>query len=152
LEALAKAGLGPHQMILGRHGPNKVRSTLLSLMDPHGTREARYEDPRAWWRACFDRKSAPPLSEDSGELFTDDNALIEGKRTTFAEYRGLPLHMPGSRICYGMVNFEFDPGESDRRTLDVSRVFRAALDSRFRGCWSEPFEGTMRPAPYNLKG
>ena len=149
--ALASARVGLHQVILGRLGPNKVRSTLLSLMDPEASRQAKYDDVGSWWSACFDPESAPPLSEDQGELFIDENALIEGKKTTFAEYRGLPLHVPGMRVCYGMVDFEFAPRENDRRTLDVTHAFRSSLDARFRGCWREPFDGTMRPAPYNLK-
>jgi hypothetical protein len=151
IAALEMAKVGLHQVILGRRGPNKMRSTLLSLMDPTATRQTRYDDPRSWWSACFDLSCPPPLSEDLGELFIDENTLLEGKKTTFAEYRGLPLHVAGVRICYGMVDFEFAPDESDRRTLDVTRVFRTALDSRFNGFWREPFEGTMRPAPYNLK-
>ncbi len=150
VDALERAGVPMHQVILGRHGPDKQRATLLSIMDPAAPRQARYEDERAWWQACFDPASSPPLSEDTGELCIDDNALIEGARTTFAEQRALPLHVPGIRICYGVGEFQFV--EPDRRTLEVTRVFRAALDTRFRGCWSEPFEGTHRPAPYNVKG
>jgi len=148
--AVARASIGLRQVILARLGPK--RATLLSLMDPDGAREAHYDDPRAWWRACFDPSALAPISEDQGELFTDENALIEGMRTTFAEHRALPLHIAGARICYGLTDFEFDPREGDRRTLDVTRVFRSALDTRFAGCWEEPYEGTMRPAPYNLKG
>lgn len=150
--ALAKERVGLQQVLLGRLGPDKARSTILSLMDPASRRQTRYDDPSAWWRACFDPSAAPPLSEDHCELFIDDNALIEGKRTTFAEHRNLPLHVPGTRICFGLADFEFDPDGDDRRTLDVTNAFRAALDARFRGFWREPFEGTMRPAPYNLKG
>ena len=154
IDALRRAGVPLHQVILGRFGPDKVRATLLALMDPGAPREARYDDEGAWWRACFDASSAPPLSEDQGELFTDENALIEGviegRGTTFAEHRGLPLHVPGMRICYGVGDFQFTEG--DRRSMEVTRVFRAALDVRFRGCWPEPFEGMVRPAAYNVKG
>ena len=95
LDALAGTGVPMARAVFARLRADGDRDALVRGMDPGARPQVEYDDPREWWRACFDPNAAPPLSEDRAELARDDNALLESGRTTFAERRGLPLHVRG---------------------------------------------------------
>jgi hypothetical protein len=137
VEAFARARLPMVRVVLARLRADGDRSALMRAMDPASVPQVQYADPGAWWRACFDPHAAPPLSEDLALLASDDNALIEIARTTFAERRGMPLHVAGVRICWGLGELGF--AEPSDRADEVARALVSALRGRFGD------EG--RPAP-----
>jgi hypothetical protein len=142
VEALVGARVAVHRVVLARHRADGDRAALVRVMDPASTTQVRYADEEAWWRACFDPAAPPPLSEDFVALAQDDNAILEVARTTFAERRGMPLHVAGLRICWGLGELGFD--EPDTRTREVARVLKMALRARFGGA-----EGHSVPVPYD---
>jgi hypothetical protein len=155
VEVFAASGVPVRRALFARMPQSCDRQSLVRQMDPGARPEVHYADTGDWWRACFDEGAAPPLSEDRAELAFDENALVETPDTTLAERRGMPLHVPGLRICYGLADWTF---EDDRaraappahdpaaaRARDVSRVLGAALDVRFRA--GDPSQ--ERPRLYN---
>ena len=159
LVALGGARVGVGRAVFARRRADGDRDALVLGMDPSARRQVEYDDPGEWWRACFDTSAPPPLSEDRAELAKDDDALLEVGATTFAEHRGVPLHVPGMRICYGLGEVAYDePGhersplrspppeeeEGIHRGHEVARVLGAALDQRFHVGDAE-----SRPAHYN---
>jgi hypothetical protein len=159
VEALAASGVPVRRALFARLPASSDREALVRQMDPGARPEVHYTDPGDWWRACFDETAAPPLSEDRAELACDDNALVETPETTLAERRGMPLHVPGLRICYGLADWTFEDDRADDgtpsvraanvvRARDVSRVLAAALEARFRA--GDPAQ--ERPRLYNRLG
>lgn len=156
VEAIAASGVPVRRALFARLPASSDRDAIVRQMDPGARPEVHYTDAGDWWRACFDEHVAPPLSEDRAELASDENALLETPGTTLAELRGMPLHVPGLRICYGLADWTFEddrakpstPAVRDAaavRARDVSRVLGATLDARFRA--GDPHE--ERPLPYN---
>jgi hypothetical protein len=155
VEVLAASGVPVRRALFARLPAGSDREALVRQMDPGARPEVHYTDPGDWWRACFDEEAAPPLSEDRAELACDDNALVETPETTLAERRGMPLHVPGLRICYGLADWTFEDEPEERapslrdamatRARDVSRVMTAALEARFRA--GDPSQ--ERPRSYN---
>jgi hypothetical protein len=143
LDVLARTGTPVARAVFTRHRADGDRDALVRGMDPNAQPQVEYDDPREWWRACFDAGAPPPLSEDRAELSRDDNALLEDGRTTYVERRGLPLHLPDLRICYGLgdVTFDISPGDSDvARRGEVARALKGAIAERFGA-------GAIEPAP-----
>jgi hypothetical protein len=136
---IADAAPSLRRAVYTRAPADRDRDALVLAMDPAARAQVRYEEPAAWLRACFDAGAPPPLSEDVAALESDENALLEVARTTFAERRGMPLHVAGLRVCHGLAELAFTP--ADARTRDVARVFRAALRARF--------DGEDAPYPYS---
>ena len=144
LEALAATGVPVARAVFTRLRADGDRDALVRGMDPSAVPQVEYDDPREWWRACFDAEASPPLSEDRAELARDDNALLESGHTTFAERRGLPLHVRAMRICYGLGEARFLEAAGARAT-EVAHALRAAIAQRFG-----PGErGAAPPASYN---
>jgi hypothetical protein len=138
VDAFARARLPTSRVVLARLRGDGDRAALVRAMDPELAAQVRYVDAGEWWRACFDRSAAPPLSEDALALAHDDNAILEVARTTFAERRGMPLHVAGLRVCWGLGELGF--AEPSERADQVARALGAALRARFG-------EGSGRPAP-----
>ena len=133
LEVLARTGVPVARAMFTRLRADGDRDALVRGMDPSARAQVEYDDPRAWWEACFDESAAPPLSEDRAELARDDNALLETGSTTYVERRGLPLHVRGMRICYGLgeTTTEISSDDADgARARTVARVLRKALEER----------------------
>ena len=147
LETLVGMGVPVARAVLVRLRADGDRDALVRGMDPSARPQVEYDDPGEWWRACFDPNAPPPLSEDRSELARDTNSLLEIGTSTYAERRGLPLHVSGIRICYGLGEATFDEqSEAGReRGRDVARVLHGALEERFCGGES----GAARPAFYN---
>ena len=145
LHTLLGMGVPVARAVFVRLRADGDRDAVVRGMDPGARPQVEYDDPGDWWRACFDPSAEPPLSEDRAELGEDDNALLEIGRTTYAERRGLPLHVPGVRICYGLGDVVFEE-EATVRGRDVARVLRRALDERF-SLGDDGLE--ERPLPYN---
>jgi hypothetical protein len=157
VDTLVGMGVPVARAVFARMRADGDRDALVRGMDPSAQAQVEYDDPREWWRACFDPKAAPPLSEDRAELARDNNALLEVGPTTYAERRGLPLHVSDIRICYGLADATFgSTGEAaggppssgagtSLRGHEVARVLHEALEERF--CAGEP--GALRPVPYN---
>jgi hypothetical protein len=135
LDALAGTGVPVARVIFARLRADGDRDALVRGMEPGARPQIEYDDPGTWWDACFDPSAPPPLSEDSAELARDDNALLESGRTTYAERRGLPLHVADMRICYGLADATFGdlPGAASARGDDVARGLRTAIEERFGG-------------------
>ncbi len=147
LETLIGMGVPVARTVFARHRADGDRDALVRGLDPSARPQVEYDEPGEWWRACFDPMAAPPLSEDRADLARDANALLEIGPTTYAERRGLPLHVRGMRICHGLGEATFDPasslGEAERRRgQDLARALRAAIDDRF--CAGE--RGMLAPA------
>ena len=130
LDALAGTGVPMARAVFARLRADGDRDALVRGMDPGARAQVEYDDPGEWWRACFDPNAAPPLSEDRAELARDDNALLETGRTTFAERRGLPLHVREMRICYGLGEGAFEETPSERAS-EIARALRVAIEERF---------------------
>jgi hypothetical protein len=130
LDALARTGVPVARVVLTRLRADGDRDALVRGIEPGARPQVEYDDPRTWWEACFDPGAPPPLSEDSAELARDDNALLESGRTTYAERRGLPLHVADMRICYGLAEGTFGDVPSTRGN-DVARALRTAIEERF---------------------
>ncbi len=145
LETLASVGVPVARAVLVRLRADGDRDALVRGMDPSARPQVEYDDPREWWDACFDHRAPPPLSEDRAELARDNNALLEMGRTTYAERRGLPLHVADMRICYGLGDAIFDDAEAYReRRGDVADALKNALDAHFSAD-----DAGGRPAFYN---
>ena len=146
LETLVGMGVPVLRAVFVRLRGDGDRDALVRGMDPSARPQVEYDDPEEWWRACFDPSAPPPLSEDRAELARDNNALLEIDRTTFAEQRGLPLHLTQLRICYGLAEARFDP-EEGARAADVGRVLQGAIGERL--CAGDG--AIAPPATYNLR-
>jgi hypothetical protein len=144
LETLVGMGVPVARAVFVRTRADGDRDALVRGMDPSARAQVEYDDPDEWWRACFDPQASPPLSEDRAELARDNDALLEVGRTTYAEHRGLPLHLAEIRICYGLADALFADAESGRGG-DVARVLHAAVEERF--CAGDT--GAGRPSSYN---
>jgi hypothetical protein len=144
LASLREIGIPVSRAVFTRLRADGDRDAVVRGMDPAARPQVEYDDPGDWWRACFDPHALPPISEDRVELAHDDDALLEVGDTTYAERRGLPLHVPEVRICYGLadVTFEEDP---TARGDEVAQVLRGAIDRGFRA----GDEALRRPAHYN---
>ncbi|MGO8997725.1 MAG: hypothetical protein ACLQVI_30780 [Polyangiaceae bacterium] len=145
LDALAGTGVPMARAVFARLRADGDRDALVRGMDPGARAQVEYDDPGEWWRACFDPNAAPPLSEDRAELARDDNALLETGRTTFAERRGLPLHVREMRICYGLGEGAFEETPSERAS-EIARALRVAIKERFG-----PGESGAAPSAYNRR-
>jgi hypothetical protein len=158
VETLSGKGVPVARVVFARLRADGDRDALVRGMDPSARAQVEYDDPREWWSACFDPDAAPPLSEDRAELARDTNALLEVGPTTYAEHRGLPLHVSEIRTCYGLADATFDDAAKSslsvndesrdaarRRGLDVARVLHSAIRERF--CAGEP--GASHPVSYN---
>lgn len=143
LETLVAMGLPVARAVFVRLRADGDRDALVRGMDPTARPQVEYDDPCEWWQACFDPNCPPPLSEDRAELARDCNALLEIDQTTYAEQRGLPLHLSDLRICYGLADARFDEAPSDRGR-EVASALHAALGERFGGG-----ESGAAPAYYN---
>jgi hypothetical protein len=130
LDALTGMGVPVARAVFTRLRADGDRDALVRGMEPGARSQVEYDDPGEWWSACFDTSAAPPLSEDGAELARDDDALLESGRTTFAERRGIPLHVSDMRICYGLADAPFDDSPSARAD-DVAHALRAAIERRF---------------------
>lgn len=130
LERLAAARVPLARAVFACLRADGDRDAVVRGMDPAARPQIEYDDPRDWWRACFDLSAPPPISEDRVELAHDDDALLEVGDTTYAERRGLPLHVPDVRICYGLGEASFDH-EEPTRGRQVADVLLAALGARF---------------------
>jgi hypothetical protein len=141
LRTLLALGVPMRRAVFARRRADGDRDALVRGMDPTARPEVEYDDAGAWWQACFDAGAPPPMSEDRAELAQDDDALLEMGKTTYAERRGLPLHVPGVRICYGLgaALGSDDDGVPTRSGADVSRgeeiarALQGALAERFVG-------------------
>lgn len=143
LDALAGVGVPVARAVFVRLRADGDRDALVRGMDPSARPQVEYDDPREWWDACFDLAAAPPISEDRAELAHDYNALLEMGKTTYAEHRGLPLHVADMRICYGLGDAIFDDADGGRGA-DVARALGAALDEYF-----STGDGGGRPTFFN---
>jgi hypothetical protein len=154
-ETLIGMGVPVARAVLVRLRADGDRDALVRGMDPSARPQVEYDDHGEWWRACFDPSAPPPLSEDRSELARDTSALLEIGTTTYAERRGLPLHVNGMRICYGLgdARLDHDPAKSStgdsksehERGREVARVLQGAVEERLCGGES----GAARPAFYN---
>ncbi|HEY2510212.1 MAG TPA: hypothetical protein VGI39_05130 [Polyangiaceae bacterium] len=131
LGGLSLAGVPVGRAVFACLRADGDRDSVVRGMDPEARPQMEYDDPRDWWRACFDPSAPPPISEDRVELAHDDDALLEVGDTTYAERRGLPLHVPDVRICYGLGEASFDDDQGSLRGREVADVFRTALAARF---------------------
>jgi hypothetical protein len=129
LDTLVGMGVPVARAVFVRLRADGDRDALVRGMDPTARPQVEYDDPGEWWRACFDPKAAPPLSEDRAELARDNNALLEIDQTTYAEQRGLPLHLSDLRICYGLGDARL--AEPSDRGRDVARVLKTAIGEHF---------------------
>jgi hypothetical protein len=144
LRTLGDIGVPVSRGVFTRSRADGDRDAIVRSMDPRARPQVEYDDPRDWWRACFDLEAPPPMSEDRVELAYDDNAILEVGETTYAERRGLPLHVPDVRICYGLADVVFEEDDPPRGG-DVARALDGALDHHFRG----GDEALRRPSHYN---
>jgi hypothetical protein len=151
LDTLVAMEVPVARMVLVRNRADGDRDALVRGMDPAARPQVEYDDPEEWWRACFDPEVPPPLSEDRAELARDHDALLEVTQTTYAEHRGLPLHLAGIRICYGLREARFDEdGGVRERDQDIARALRAAVEERF--CAGDAGEGRVgSPSSYNRR-
>ena len=72
-------GVPVARAVFARHRADGDRDALVRGMEPGARAQVEYDDPGAWWRACFDPSAGPPLSEDRAELAraTHQRALLE---------------------------------------------------------------------------
>jgi hypothetical protein len=145
LSSLTALDVPVSRAVFARLRADGDRDATVRGMDPGARPQVEYDDSADWWRACFDPAAAPPLSEDRVELTHDDNALLEVGDTTYAERRGLPLHVPDVRICYGLADVLFEDEDSESRARDAARVLQVAVEQRFRA----GEDASRRPAHYN---
>jgi hypothetical protein len=141
LDVLVGTGVPVQRAVFARLREDGDRDALVRGMDPSARPQVEYDDPDAWWEACFDASAAPPLSEDRAELASDDNGLLEIGRTTYVERRGLPLHVRDVRICYGLAEVARGPllEEAEQvRADEVARALRTAIQERFGGIDAPP--------------
>jgi hypothetical protein len=127
-DALAGA-LPLRELHLARWAPVRggAEGELGLVVDPAMPEEqSRFPRHDDYLRAVFDLAEPPPASEYASQ---GNGAYATPSGDIVVEERGMPLHLPPLRLCYGTAQSRFAP--SDARCVELAQSLGTVLQSTF---------------------
>ena len=116
-------------------------SKLGAVLGPALPKQRGYKSEGAWWRASFDPKATPPLTEDPAGMFS---VVQSESGDRLMELRPVALALPGVRIVYGLAD-GIDYPRPSQRAVEVTKVVTTALRDAFGGASPRLYNADAQP-------